>query len=222
MIVRTAPTRRAAEGGPVDAAEQVVLQLVGTPWAFLAVGIVLAIGSVVVFLPSQAMVVAIGTLLVGGQGSLLSVLLLVVAATIGMVLGDLGLFHLARTADLGSRSWFARPKVRTARESIDERYRASPGRIAVLGRFIPMGRLTTNLVAADSGLDVRRFLLSCVLADLVWAAYCVGIAAATGGWSRDQPFLVTVLAVVASILLGLGISAIEKAVRRRNAATAAV
>lgn len=205
----------------MDAAEQVVLQLVGTPWAFLAVGLVLAVGSIVVFLPSQAMVVAIGTLLVGGQGGVVPVALLVVAATIGMVLGDLGLFHLARSADLGARSWFARPKVRKARESIDERYRAAPGRIAVLGRFIPMGRLTTNLVAADSGLDVRRFLLSCLLADAVWAAYCVGIAAATGGWSRDQPFLVTVLAVVASILLGLGISAVEKAVRRRSEAAAA-
>ncbi|QWS32994.1 DedA family protein [Curtobacterium aetherium] len=205
----------------MDAAEQVVLQLVGTPWAFLAVGLVLAVGSIVVFLPSQAMVVAIGTLLVGGQGGIVPVALLVVAATIGMVLGDLGLFHLARSADLGARSWFTRPKVRKARESIDERYRAAPGRIAVLGRFIPMGRLTTNLVAADSGLDVRRFLRSCLLADAVWAAYCVGIAAATGGWSRDQPFLVTVLAVVASILLGLGISAVEKAVRRRSEAAAA-
>ncbi|GAA1493782.1 DedA family protein [Curtobacterium herbarum] len=205
----------------MDAAEQVVLQLVGTPWAFLVVGLVLAVGSIAVFLPSQAMVVAIGTLLVGGDGGLLPVLLLVVAATIGMVLGDLALYQLARSVDLGSKSWFARPKVRKARESIDERYRAAPGRIAVLGRFIPMGRLTTNLVGADSGLDVRRFLLSCALADVVWAAYCVGIAAATGHWSREQPFLVTVLAVVASILLGLGISAIEKAVRRRGEAAAA-
>nr|WP_289845989.1 VTT domain-containing protein [Curtobacterium sp. WW7] len=173
-------------------------------------------------MPSQAMVVAIGTLLVGGDGGLLPVLLLVVAATIGMVLGDLALYQLARSVDLGSKSWFARPKVRKARESIDERYRAAPGRIAVLGRFIPMGRLTTNLVGADSGLDVRRFLVSCAIADVVWAAYCVGIAAATGHWSREQPFLVTVLAVVASILLGVGISAVEKAVRRRSEAAAAV
>lgn len=126
----------------MDAAEQVVLQLVGTPWAFLVVGLVLAVGSIAVFLPSQAMVVAIGTLLVGGDGGLLPVLLLIVAATIGMVLGDLALYQLARSVDLGSRSWFARPKVRKAREAIDERYRAAPGRIAVLGRFIPMGRLT--------------------------------------------------------------------------------
>jgi len=146
----------------------------------------------------------------------------VVAATIGMVLGDVALWHLARTVDLGSRSWFSRPKVRKARESIDARYRKAPGRIAVLGRFIPMGRLTTNLVGADSGLDLRRFLVTCLVADVVWAAYCVGIAAATGSWSRDQPFLVTTLAVVASILLGLVISAVEKAVRRRNEATAAV
>ncbi|PZE94039.1 hypothetical protein DEI95_05180 [Curtobacterium sp. MCBD17_008] len=221
MIGRTVPISRAAEGDPVDAAEQVVLQLVGTPWAFLAVGLVLAVGSVAVFLPSQAMVVAIGTLLVGGDGGLLPVLLLVVAATTGMVLGDLGLYHLARSADLGSKSWFTRPKVRKAREAIDERYRSAPGRIAVLGRFIPMGRLTTNLVGADSGLDARRFLLACLLADVVWAAYCVAIAAATGSWSRDQPFLVTVVAVVASILLGLGISAVEKALRRRSEAVAA-
>lgn len=205
----------------MDAAQEMVLQLVGTPWAFLVVGLVLAAGSVAVFLPSQALVVAIGTLLVGGDGGFLPVLVLVVAATIGMVLGDVALWHLARTVDLGSRSWFSRPKVRKARESIDARYRKAPGRIAVLGRFIPMGRLTTNLVGADSGLDLRRFLLSCVLADVVWAAYCVGIASATGRWSREQPFLVTTLAVVASILLGLAISAVEKAVRRRNEAAAA-
>ncbi|MBP1301582.1 MULTISPECIES: DedA family protein [unclassified Curtobacterium] len=204
----------------MDAAQEMVLQLVGTPWAFLVVGLVLAAGSVAVFLPSQALVVAIGTLLVGGDGGFLPVLVLVVAATIGMVLGDVALWHLARTVDLGSRSWFSRPKVRKARESIDARYRKAPGRIAVLGRFIPMGRLTTNLVGADSGLDLRRFLVSCLVADVVWAAYCVGIAAATGHWSREQPFLVTTLAVVASILLGLAISAVEKAVRRRAEAAA--
>ncbi|PZF55540.1 hypothetical protein DEJ23_11530 [Curtobacterium sp. MCSS17_008] len=205
----------------MDAAQQMVLQLVGTPWAFLVVGLVLAVGSVAVFLPSQAMVVAIGTLLVGGDGGLLPVLLLVLAASTGMVLGDLGLYHLARSVDLGSRSWFSRPKVRRARESIDGRYRAAPVRIAVLGRFIPMGRLTTNLVGADSGLDVRRFLVSCVVADVLWAAYCVAIAAATGRWSREEPFLVTTLAVVASILLGFVISAVEKAVRRRSETAAA-
>ncbi|MDP9738022.1 DedA family protein [Curtobacterium sp. 260] len=204
----------------MDAAQEMVLQLVGTPWAFLVVGLVLAAGSVAVFLPSQALVVAIGTLLVGGDGGFLPVLVLVVAATIGMVLGDVALWHLARTVDLGSRSWFSRPKIRKARESIDARYRKAPGRIAVLGRFIPMGRLTTNLVGADSGLDLRRFLVSCLVADVVWAAYCVGIAAATGHWSREQPFLVTTLAVVASILLGLAISAVEKAVRRRAEAAA--
>lgn len=204
----------------MDAAQEMVLQLVGTPWAFLVVGLVLAAGSVAVFLPSQALVVAVGTLLVGGDGGLLPVLVLVVAATVGMVLGDVALWHLARTVDLGSRSWFSRPKVRKARESIDARYRKAPGRIAVLGRFIPMGRLTTNLVGADSGLDLRRFLVTCLVADVVWAAYCVGIAAATGSWSRDQPLLVTTLAVVASILLGLGISAVEKAVRRRAEAAA--
>ncbi|MET3637386.1 DedA family protein [Curtobacterium oceanosedimentum] len=204
----------------MNAAQEMVLQLVGTPWAFLVVGLVLAAGSVAVFLPSQALVVAVGTLLVGGDGGLLPVLVLVVAATVGMVLGDVALWHLARTVDLGSRSWFSRPKVRKARESIDARYRKAPGRIAVLGRFIPMGRLTTNLVGADSGLDLRRFLVTCLVADVVWAAYCVGIAAATGSWSRDQPFLVTTLAVVASIMLGLGISAVEKAVRRRAEAAA--
>ncbi|MFJ6172584.1 DedA family protein [Curtobacterium sp. NPDC092190] len=204
----------------MDAAQEMVLQLVGTPWAFLVVGLVLAAGSVAVFLPSQALVVAIGTLLVGGDGGFLPVLVLVVAATIGMVLGDVALWHLARTVDLGSRSWFSRPKIRKARESIDARYRKAPGRIAVLGRFIPMGRLTTNLVGADSGLDLRRFLVSCLVADVVWAAYCVRIAAATGHWSREQPFLVTTLAVVASILLGLAISAVEKAVRRRAEAAA--
>ncbi|MCL9665706.1 VTT domain-containing protein [Curtobacterium albidum] len=204
----------------MDTAQEMVLQLVGTPWAFLVVGLVLAAGSVAVFLPSQALVVAVGTLLVGGDGGLLPVLVLVVAATVGMVLGDVALWHLARTVDLGSRSWFSRPKVRKARESIDARYRKAPGRIAVLGRFIPMGRLTTNLVGADSGLDLRRFLVTCLVADVVWAAYCVGIAAATGSWSRDQPFLVTTLAVVASIMLGLGISAVEKAVRRRAEAAA--
>ncbi len=86
----------------------------------------LAVGSVAVFLPSQAMVVAIGTLLVGGDGGLLPVLFLVVAATVGMVLGDLVLWRLARSVDLGSRSWFTRPKIRKAREAIDGRYRKAP------------------------------------------------------------------------------------------------
>lgn len=196
--------------------EDLVLQLVGSPWAFVVIGVVLTLGSVAVFLPSQAMVVAFGTLLLGQATGLGSTAVLVLTAAAGMVLGDVALYLLAQRADLASRSWFARPKVRKAREAIDDRYRAAPARIAVLGRFIPLGRLTTNLVGADSGLSLRKFVLACVVADLVWSAYCVGIAAATGPWARQYPIVVTAIAVVASILLGLGIQAIETVVRRRR------
>lgn len=205
----------------MDAIQDGVLHLAGSPWVYVAVAGLLLVGSLAVFLPSQAMVVALGTLLIGRGDAVLPVGILVVAAAAGMLLGDVGLFLLARRVDVGSWSVFDRKKVRDARESIDGRFRKTPGRIAVLGRFIPMGRLATNLVGADSDLTLRRFVIGCVVADLVWAAYCVGVAAATGHWARDYPFVVTAVAVVLSILLGLAITAVERAVRRRSEARAA-
>lgn len=202
----------------MGAVEQWVVHMVGSPWVFVVVALVLAVGSVAVFLPSQGLVVAVASLLLarGGAAPLVGALAIVAAG--GMVLGDLGLFALARWVHLDQHPWLNRRRVREARESIETRYRAMPTRIAILGRLIPVGRLTTNLIGADSGLGLRRFLIACVTADLVWAAYCVGTAAAFGHWSRQNPFLVTVVAVTASILLGLGIRLVETAVMRRRSA----
>jgi membrane protein DedA with SNARE-associated domain len=200
----------------VQALEHSVLLLIGSPWVFAAVGAILAVGSIAVFLPSQGLVVAVASLLLAkgdvafGSGEL------IVVAAVGMVVGDIGLFALARWAHLGSHSWFDRPKVRAARESLERRYEHAPTRIAILGRFIPVGRLTTNLIGADSDLHFRRFLLASGIANVSWAAYCIAIAAAFGAWSRQNPFLVTVLAVAASITLGVIVSAVDRAVRGRR------
>jgi membrane-associated protein len=199
----------------VGSIEDAVLQLAGSPWAYVAVAVVLVVGSLVVFLPSQALVVALGTLLIGRGDPVVPVGFLVLAAAVGMLLGDLALFLAARRVDIDSWSLLDRRRVRDARSSIDGRYRKTPARIAVLGRFIPMGRLATNLVGADSDLSLRRFVISCGIADLVWAAYCVGIAAVTGHWAREYPFVVTAIAVALSIALGVGIGAVERAFRRR-------
>jgi membrane-associated protein len=191
--------------------QDAIVGLVGSPWVFAAVGVVLLVGSVLVFLPSQGLVAAVGSLLLARHGDTLQTGVLIVVAAAGMTLGDLGLFASARRAALSEHAWFDKPKVRRAREGLESRYADAPMRIAVLGRFVPVGRLTTNLIGADSDLSLARFAAAASAANVLWAAYCIGVAAAFGAWSRQNPLLVTALAVTASILIGLLVTGIERA-----------
>ena len=198
-----------------------VLDLVGSPWTFVAVAFVLAIGGTITILPTQSLVVAVTTLLAAHGDVPFGPIWLFVAATIGMVAGDFGTYWLVRGVRLDRIPGLGGERVQRMRASTRERFDANPAPIMTTGRFIPMGRILTNVAASDARLPPMRFGRLSLMAAMLWSAYSILIGSVAGVWAADYPVTMLVVAVGVSIVLGVVFDRINSAVTRRRAARVA-
>jgi membrane-associated protein len=212
----------------MDEVEDWVLHLVGSPWTYPVVAGILAVGAIITFLPTQSLVVAVGALLMARHEPL-SLLSLAGATFVGMVVGDLAVYGLARGARRarkgrpprsGSPHGLGRVVARIERRvgALRGRFRRAPFRTLAIGRFIPTGRTATDLLGGEGTLTTRRFLRYSATAAVAYAAFFVGFAALAGPFADRYPLLVTVLVVVLSIGAGLLIGWIDSRLQARRAA----
>jgi membrane protein DedA with SNARE-associated domain len=85
-----------------------------------------------------------------------------------------------------------------------------------LGRFIPMGRSATDLLAGQTPLPGRGFLRISGLAAVGYAVYCIGLAALAGPFAAQHPLAVTVGVVILSIVAGLVIARVDDRLQARR------
>ncbi|PPF45198.1 hypothetical protein C5B85_06220 [Pseudoclavibacter sp. AY1F1] len=204
-----------------------VLGFRGSGWSFAVAALVLLVGGIVTFLPSQSLVVALSALTAGDQGStaLINLFGLFAFCVVGMVLGDIGTYWLARGIGFGKWSWMNGRRLTAVRKRVSDQLKTRPKWVMVTVRLLPMGRIATVLAASDARMPMPRFLPLSALASAVWVAYAVLIGAVFGSFSEENPLLMMVLAVVTAIALGVLAQFVngwlEKLAERRKANHAA-
>lgn len=179
---------------------QNVLAIAGSPWVYPVGALFVAVSALFPPVPSTILFVALGALsgLPGGPHPLF----LVLAMMAGALAGDLTTYLLARR--FGSARWhgLGRPKVRKAIGLAGERMAAHALAMLLTSRFIPMGRISSNVAAALMPLPLRSFFAYSLVAAVVWSGYAVGI----GILSREWPGIPTEVAVFVAIALSIVLS----------------
>jgi len=207
----------------VEELSEWVLGFRGSGWSFAVAALVLLIGGIVTFLPSQSLVVALSALTAGDQGwtALINLFGLFAFCVVGMVLGDIGTYWLARGAGFGKWSWMNGRRLTAVRKRVNDQLETRPKWVMVTVRLLPMGRIATVLAASDARMPMPRFLPLSALASAVWVGYAVLIGAAFGSWSESNSLLMMALAVVTAIALGVLAQLVngwfEKLTERRKA-----
>lgn len=183
-----------------------VLGLAGSPWTLVVLVVVLAAGAFVSVLPSQSLVVALAALVTARAFeplTLARLAALVVAAALGMWAGDVLVQAAARQIDTHAHPLFRSARLDRVRTWVRGRFDAHPVRMLIGGRLIPLGRLATDLVAADAGMRSPVFARLAMPAAVLWGLYAVGIGAAAGLWHGVNAIALAAIAVVVSIALGV-------------------
>ncbi|NYH00303.1 membrane protein DedA with SNARE-associated domain [Schumannella luteola] len=192
-------------------------ELAASPWLLPALFALVIADAFVVVLPSETLVVALGSLAAStGSPSLWAV---IPVAALGAVIGDSALFWLGRRVGLDRWSWMRRGRIRSALDRTRATVTRRPAVLVFTARYIPFARIAVNLTAGASGLAYRRFLPLSIAAGVGWAFYNVGIGAAFGALLRDQPLLAVGCSVVVAIIVGVTIDAIVSRWSRRRDAT---
>jgi membrane protein DedA with SNARE-associated domain len=177
-------------------------QWVSSDWAYAAIFAVAAIDAFFPLVPSETVVITAGVL--AGAGDL-TLLLVILCASAGAVLGDnisfwIGHFVGEKTVKrvFGSPKWHKR--LEWAERTLDER----GAYIIIVARFIPGGRTATTFSAGYiHSFPYRRFLPADVAAGLIWGTYAACLGYFGGKTFEEQPWKGLILAfVVASAIAG--------------------
>lgn len=182
----------------LDGIAEFILGSINGPWLLPLVFAATVIDAVLVFVPSEAVIVALGAIAVSAGWP--ETLLLIAVAAAGAISGDSLTYWSARGTQLQRFRWAQRPRAaaafRWAGASLDRRAASA----LLTARFIPYGRVVVNVTAGTSHFPYPRFLLLTSIAGSFWASYNVLIGALFGQLFADN----IVLAVVISVAVALG------------------
>lgn len=181
----------------------------GSPWTYALVLGIVAADAVVPAVPGETAVIAAAILAANDQ---LSIVLVLVAAIAGAVVGDNASYLLGRRVGRVALERLARGgRMRSQIEWSRRQLRVRGVWIVVVARFVPGGRTATTLAAGT--LQMRWLSFACAdgVGAALWAAYAGGLGWFGGSTFEHNVWKPLAVAAVVGILLGL----LGEALRRR-------
>lgn len=137
-------------------------------------------------IPSDTVVIIGGV--IAGQGELILVLIIVMAA-LGAFLGDNAAYWIGRRGRAPVRNRLLRgERGRRSLEWAEDTLRRHGGTFIVAGRYVPGGRTATTVAAGIADYPWARFALFDALGATTWATYTT-LAGYIGGQAFQQRFL---------------------------------
>lgn len=135
------------------------------PLAYAGIGALVAGDALVPILPSEAGVIA-GSATAGGLAGIVLVLLI---AWVGAVVGDVAVHLIGRHLDATRAAAWIRRRTRHHHGG------RSLGLPVVFGRFLPGGRTAAAFAAGATAMSWRSYLAASAAGGLLWAGYVVAI-----------------------------------------------
>ncbi len=150
-------------------------------------------------IPSESAVIALAVVAAAPGGPSLTVVILV--AAVGAWVGDQIAYLIGKLIGTERIPFIRGPRGQRMVKWADTALENRGASFIMAARFIPIGRVAVNMAAGALGFSRRRFLPITAVASLVWAVFqsIIGIVAAS--WLEDS----TLLAMVAGIVIGLGL-----------------
>ena len=185
----------------------------------LGVGLLVALENLVPPVPSELVLTMAGYL--AGEGSM-NVVFVVIAATIGSIVGALALYWLGRgVGEERLRRWLDRiPFVDTDDLDKADRWFERHAWSAVLfGRMVPVVRSLVSIPAGANHMPVGRFLTFTAIGSGVWNSLFVGAGFALGTrWQQVGQYARWLdYAILAFFVVAIAWWVVKKARKRRRA-----
>ena len=174
----------------------------------LGAGVLL--GSIVPIVPTGAVVGAAAAIATTTDRLYLPWVILL--ATAAALAGDLVTFAAGRAGSGVALRLVSRGQTPERLVAMRERFAAHGGRLIVVGRLIPAGRIPVLLGAAALDYPWGRFLPAAVLGCLLWAVAYALLGVVSGG-IFDDPLVATLLATVL-VLVAAAVSALVSRYRK--------
>ncbi|GAB1516027.1 DedA family protein [Actinophytocola sp. KF-1] len=170
------------------------------------------LGSIVPVVPTGAVVGAGAAIAVSGGD--LNLVLVVVFAMLGALIGDLVTFGAGRGGRGTLARWFEKRQSQEKLDAARAKFVERGWLLVVIGRMVPAGRIPVLLAAGALDYPWRRIVVASAGACLLWAVAYAGLGVVSGGLF-DNPLVATVIATFLILVVTLVIGLISK--RRERA-----
>lgn len=169
-------------------------------WVYIVGGAFVMFSALIPPVPSTTVFVGLGAVAGFDHGP--SPFILVLAMMAGAVAGDLLTYW--GTRKVGTDKWGSTRGSRRKRamDSATRRLKDRPYMFMLTSRFLPLGRLSSNIAATAAGYQPKAFATFSLVSAALWSLYSVGIGMLTQQWPKLSTQLAVVVAIVFSILLG--------------------
>jgi membrane protein DedA with SNARE-associated domain len=193
--------------------EQLTDLVSGSPWTYLFLFAVSALDAIIPFVPSETSVILAGVLASTGD---LHLVLVILFAAAGAVVGDNGSYWIGRTVGHRFVERFFKGERKKQVEWAHRQVEQRGGYLIIIGRFIPGGRIVVTLSCGMLEMPWRRFLTFDVVAGLVWATYAAMLGYVGGHAFEENPFRGFLLAFAVALAVA-GVIEAYRWYRRRRA-----
>ena len=193
---------------------------VSSDWSYAAIFAVAAIDAFFPLVPSETVVITGGVL--AGAGDL-NLLLVILAASTGAILGDNISYALGNwLGEHTVKRVFGGEKSHKGFEWAERQLEQRGTYLIVVARFIPGGRTATTFSAGYiQSFPYRRFLPADVLAGFVWGTYAACLGYFGGKTFEQQPWKGLIVAFVVAIGIATTIELVRHRRQKRRAADGA-
>ncbi|RLK52976.1 DedA family protein [Microbacterium telephonicum] len=186
------------------------------PWTLVVMFLLVLADALIVVVPGEIAVSALGALAVSvGSPPLLAV---IAVGALAAFTGDALCYLIGRRIGLERWRWMRARRVQAALRWAATRLDRGTATVVFTARFIPFARLAVNLTAGATRIPAPRYLAVCAVAATAWASYQAVVGAAVGALLPDAPLLAVVVSVAVALLLGVGIDVAIGRWNRRRAA----
>jgi membrane protein DedA with SNARE-associated domain len=189
---------------PTIAAYVSAIDLDDVAHLYLIIGLFVVFDAIIPIFPSESLLTTASNL-AAQSGSNIELWKLVVAGSVGAIVGDSLLYWLSRTVLRRSMSdqverASRNPKVARSMEVMGQ----TAPLLIVFGRFVPGLRFMVGATMGLTRFPYPRFLFFDVIGGVLWASYTCVFSYLVASVIQDKPFLsIAVSVVVTTALLGL-------------------
>ncbi|MBG6056346.1 membrane protein DedA with SNARE-associated domain [Salinibacterium sp. CAN_S4] len=184
------------------------------PWLYVGVMLLVIADAFAVVLPSETVVVALGSLAFSTGAP--NILLLLAVAALGAVIGDNLCYLIGRSVGTDRFRWMRRPRIHAAFDYARRALTRRPASLILTARYVPFARIAVNLTAGATGFPYRSYLPLTLVAGASWALYNCFIGALFGAWLAAYPVVAVIVSVLVAISLGVAIDGIMGRLSRRK------
>lgn len=186
----------------MQAVQEWILGIADQWWVHLVVAACALVDGFFPTVPSESVLVALGSLASSNGYPL--VIPLILAGWAGACCGDHVAYAIGLSVGWEKIRFFREGRGRTAINAAEMGLQHHAFVFFVTARFIPLGRTAVNLAAGATKYPQGRFTSRIVVATLLWSAYSTMIGFAAGHWFQEHPLL----GVVSALVVAFGMSVV--------------